>query len=147
MRKAIGYTMFGICILISWPIHIILPILGLIYVVMTFIENGVIAGIISIFVAGAILWVLEIVIGLIALPIAGVAAALLERPELAEATTKRKPTRRRFPASLWLLPLFFGILGGIAAALVADLKYKASWWELFLGGIIISFLWFLLLAV
>ncbi len=43
-----------------------------------------------------------------------------------------------FPGILWLLPLFFGIAGGIVAALIASLKYQASWWELLAGGFIVN---------
>jgi len=45
----------------------------------------------------------------------------------------------RFPMVLWLLPIFFGLFGGIVAALIANLKYQASWIELFIVGIVISF--------
>jgi len=47
---------------------------------------------------------------------------------------------RKFPAVLWLLPIFLGIVGGVAAALIANLEYKASWWELLVAGGVISFL-------
>ena len=49
-----------------------------------------------------------------------------------------KPIQKSFPGALWLLPIFFGISGGIIAALIADMKYQASWWELLVLGIIIS---------
>ncbi len=46
--------------------------------------------------------------------------------------------QKSFPGTLWLLPIFFGIVGGVIAALIADMKYQASWRELLVLGIIIS---------
>jgi len=46
--------------------------------------------------------------------------------------------KRRFPGVLWLLPICFGLFGGVIAGLVASLKYQASWWELVVGGLIIN---------
>jgi len=51
-----------------------------------------------------------------------------------------KPIRKSFPGTLWLLPIFFGFIGGIIAALIADIKYQASWWELLVAGILINVL-------
>ena len=45
----------------------------------------------------------------------------------------------KFPSVLWILPICFGMIGGLAAALIASLKYQASWWELFAAGCIVSF--------
>ena len=47
--------------------------------------------------------------------------------------------KKQFPGVLWLLPIMFGLLGGLTAALISGLKYKASWWELFLAGCIVTF--------
>ena len=48
-----------------------------------------------------------------------------------------RATKNRFPGVLWLLPIFFGLLGGIVAAMISSMKYQASWWELAtVGGII-----------
>ena len=60
--------------------------------------------------------------------------ALVEKPPIP------KPIQKSFPGALWLLPIFFGIIGGIIAALIADMKYQASWWELFVVGIFMSVL-------
>ena len=49
-----------------------------------------------------------------------------------------KPSKNKFPGALWLLPIFFGVIGGIIAALIASIKYNASWWELLVGGICIT---------
>ncbi len=46
--------------------------------------------------------------------------------------------KSRFPGVLWLLPIFFGVLGGTIAAMIASMKYQASWWELFVTGLIIT---------
>jgi len=44
----------------------------------------------------------------------------------------------RFPGVLWLMPIFFGIIGGVLAAMIASLKYEASWWELVVVGLIVT---------
>jgi len=52
-----------------------------------------------------------------------------------------KGMKRRFPGVLWILPIIFGLLGGIVAALISSLKYQASWWELFVAGLLITAAW------
>jgi hypothetical protein len=56
-------------------------------------------------------------------------------PKLDDDWDDPRARRRNFPGTLWLLPIFFGILGGIVAALIASLKYESSWWELVFAGI------------
>jgi len=46
--------------------------------------------------------------------------------------------KRRFPGVLWLLPICFGLFGGVIAGLVASIKYQASWWELVVAGLLIN---------
>lgn len=46
--------------------------------------------------------------------------------------------RERFPGILWLLPIFFGLTGGILAGFISSLKYQDSWWELVLAGFVVS---------
>lgn len=46
--------------------------------------------------------------------------------------------KRRFPGVLWLLPICFGLFGGVVAGLIASMKYQASWWELVVAGFIIN---------
>lgn len=46
--------------------------------------------------------------------------------------------RERFPGVLWILPIFFGFIGGTIGALIAGCCYRDTWWELFLIGIIIQ---------
>lgn len=58
--------------------------------------------------------------------------ALVEKPPT------QKASQKSFPGTLWLLPIFFGVIGGIIASLIANMKYKASWWELLVAGILIS---------
>ena len=41
----------------------------------------------------------------------------------------------RFPNSLYLLPIFFGIIGGIIGALIAAKAYKTKWWPMLIVGI------------
>ena len=33
----------------------------------------------------------------------------------------------RFPGVLWLLPIFFGLLGGIISAMISSIKYHSIW--------------------
>ena len=53
---------------------------------------------------------------------------------------------KRMSGVWWILPLFFGLMGGIISALVAGAR-GASWWPYLAGGIIVSFLWLLLYFV
>lgn len=43
------------------------------------------------------------------------------------------------PGSLFLLPIFFGLFGGIVAAIIADLR-GASWVGLFFIGLVVQIL-------
>jgi len=55
--------------------------------------------------------------------------------------------KQRFPGVLWLLPICFGIIGGTIAAFIASIKYQASWWELFVAGLIVSIGCYILLIL
>ena len=46
--------------------------------------------------------------------------------------------KNRFPGILWLLPICFGVIGGTVAAFISSMKYQASWWELFVAGLLVS---------
>ena len=46
--------------------------------------------------------------------------------------------KQRFPGVLWLLPIGFGLFGGVVAGLIASMKYQASWWELVVAGLLIN---------
>ena len=53
----------------------------------------------------------------------------------------------KFPGVLWLLPIHFGIVGGVIAALIAVTVYESSWWELYLAGMLISVLYAVLIVL
>ena len=59
--------------------------------------------------------------------------------------------KRTFPGVIWILPLLLGFPGGIIAALIASMKYGASWWQLLLVGLIMNilsaFAWIFLFSV
>ena len=59
------------------------------------------------------------------------------------AKDAKHETSGAFPSVLWLLPVFFGLLGGVIAALIANEKYGASWSELVIGGAVVSTLEFI----
>jgi hypothetical protein len=44
--------------------------------------------------------------------------------------------KKLFPAVLWLLPILLGFPGAICASLIAKKKYQATWWGLFVVGIL-----------
>ena len=52
--------------------------------------------------------------------------------------------RGRAPGLLWILPIGFGLLGGIIAALMVADRYAGSWWEYIIVGILTSGLIFFL---
>ena len=70
-------------------------------------------------------------------------------PNCGVALTLAEPSAKtgRFPSVLWLLPVIFAFPGGLIAAFVSALIYKASWWELFMVGLIVSALWVLFVVV
>jgi len=145
VRRVLGYTTLGLTVFISWPLHIIAPLFGLFIIIVTFMDDGWVAGLLSILFVAIGLWLVEIVIGIIALPLAAISASLLGRE--VEQKPLVKKTKPKFPGSLWILPIFFGVIGGIIAAFIVDLKYKASWWELLVAGVIVTVLWFLIIAL
>ena len=55
------------------------------------------------------------------------------------------------PGSLWLFPIFFGVFGGITAALIANMKYEACWWQYVIAGLLITSLpviaWLLFIGI
>jgi len=51
----------------------------------------------------------------------------------------------KFPGVLWLLPICFGLFGGVIAGLVASIKYQASWWELVVGGLLVTVVCYVIL--
>jgi len=78
LRKSIGFLLVAIAFLVTWPIRIATPLVGLAFVVWTFIQEGIIAGLVCIVVVGLVAWGLEFLLALIIAPI-GLAAAFLFR--------------------------------------------------------------------
>ena len=77
MRKLIGYLLFGLGLLILWPIQIGLGIYGIFYIIKTFIDGGVVAGLISIPIVGVILLIVYMIIHLLAVPYMGIVGVLI----------------------------------------------------------------------
>ena len=70
-----------------------------------------------------------------------------EAVALANKQIPSKTQSEGFPNSLYLLPIFFGILGGIIGALIAAQKYRAKWWHLIFLGILCTVLSYVFLTV
>lgn len=85
MRHFLGRALFILGILILWPLQIGLFVFAIYYVVKAFLDAGVIAGLISILIAGLCLWGIHMLLGVVSIPLAALAARLLE-----EKTTKIK---------------------------------------------------------
>jgi len=81
MRRFLGRALFILGILILWPIQIGLFVFAIYYIVKAFLDAGVIAGLISIPIAGLCLWGIHMLLGLIEIPLAALAASLLEGKE------------------------------------------------------------------
>ena len=77
MKRFVGYLIFGLGLLIFWPVQIGLALYGLYYIIMAFIDAGVIAGLISIPIVVACLTVTYIVIHLLVIPYMVVVNSLL----------------------------------------------------------------------
>lgn len=43
-----------------------------------------------------------------------------------------------YPSVLWILPIVYGLIGGIIAAMFASIKYHSPWGRLFLVGLIVQ---------
>lgn len=78
MRKALGYLLMGLGFLILWPFQILLVLSGLVYIVTTFLNAGVVAGLISIPIVAVILGVVHLVIFALTMPYTALVASLLE---------------------------------------------------------------------
>jgi hypothetical protein len=79
MKKILGYILVGLGMLIAWPIRIGLPLFALGYIIFTFLNQGILAGVLSILIAGIAVWLIEFAIGFVMLPLAALASALLEK--------------------------------------------------------------------
>ena len=95
MRHFLGRVLFILGILILWPLQIGLSIYGIYYVVKTFLNAGVIAGLISIPITGLCLGAIHMLITLISTPLAGLVVSLLEEkkqePSLQELDYQEAP--------------------------------------------------------
>ena len=165
MRKAIGYIFFATMLIVSWGIRLGLPIFGIYYIIKTFIDDGVIAGLISIPVTMIIIGIIEFVLGFAMFPFAMLVYFLLdqERPS--------KPSKDWFQRHLnwtvvllWVLVLPLAIpLGDIlgisvdAISLLVPIviilpltgwalkqKNRSLWWLLLF---IIPFVWLVYLGL
>ena len=76
MRKFVGYTFFGLGLLISWGLYFGLIALTIYYIVTIFIDEGVVVGIISIPIAGICLTIIYFIISLLMMPLVLLVAAL-----------------------------------------------------------------------
>jgi len=118
MKRIIGYILVGLCFLISWPVHLAAYGYGIYYIVKTFLDDGVGSGILSIFMVGFGLWVIEMVIGLITLPLGILAASLVGDEErklaLQEVELERKSiqtTRTGKTTAGAILMIIAGVVG------------------------------------
>lgn len=165
MRKAIGYVLFILVLVVSWGIRLGLPIFGIYYIVKTFIDDGVIPGLISIPVAMIGIAIIEFVLDFAMFPFSFLVYFLLDEERPA------KPDRGWFQRHLnwtvvmiWvlLLPLSVTIADIIgipvdAISLIVPIviilpltgwalkqKNRSLWWLLLF---IIPFMWLVYLAL
>lgn len=68
MKKLVGYLLLGIGFLTFWPVQIGLGLYGLYYIIMAFINAGVVAGLISIPIVGISLAIIGFIIHILATP-------------------------------------------------------------------------------
>lgn len=94
MRKLLGYLFLGLGFLIFWPLQIGLTAFAIYYIVTIFIDAGVLAGIISIPIAGISLGIAHFVVSLLIMPLTLLVAALFgvdnEKKEVATAGAGRR---------------------------------------------------------
>lgn len=124
MRKFFGYMLVGLCFLISWPAHLAAYGYGIYYIVKTFLDDGIGAGILSIFVVGIGLWFVEMVIGLVTVPLGALGVSLVEgaerRLEISEVELEREITRPRRTRKTTAGGILMIITGLIALMLGTD---------------------------
>lgn len=79
MKRFLGYLLLGLGFIVFWPLEVVLVLSGLAYIVKTFLDAGVVAGLISIPIVGVILGVMSLGIFVIHTPLAILTASLLEK--------------------------------------------------------------------
>lgn len=80
MRKFFGYLILGITFFFNWIIQIALSLYGIFYIITTFLDKGIVAGLISIPIVAISLWIIHMIISFaIALPLLGLMSWLLEK--------------------------------------------------------------------
>lgn len=84
MKKAIGYPLFILLMIVNWGIRLGLPIYGIYYIVTTFIDDGVVAGLISIPVVMIAVGIIEFVLDFIMFPFTLLVVFLLDQERPAE---------------------------------------------------------------
>ncbi len=84
MKKAIGYPLFILLMIVNWGIRLGLPIYGIYYIVTTFIDDGVVAGLISIPVVVIAVGIIEFALEFILFPFTLLVVFLLDQERPAE---------------------------------------------------------------
>lgn len=77
MRRSLGYLLMGLGFLIFWPVQIGIALYGLFYVVKAFMDAGIVAGLISIPIAGVSLGIIYFIIHIVAIPYMSLTSLLL----------------------------------------------------------------------
>ncbi len=95
MKRLIGYLLLGLGFIMFWPLEVVIVLSGLAYIIRTFLDAGVVAGLISIPIVGVILGVISYVIFAIKFPLAALAAALLEKKRPQSEYEEILETRRK----------------------------------------------------
>jgi len=84
VKKAIGYPLFILLMIVNWGIRLGLPIYGIYYIVTTFIDDGVVAGLISIPVVVIAVGIIEFALEFILFPFTLLVVFLLDQERPAE---------------------------------------------------------------
>jgi len=94
--KVLGYLLLGLGLIVFWGVQIGLGLYGIFYIIKTFAEGGIIAGLISIPIVGAIIAVVSIILHFIAIPYTALVALLLGKTEEKEREIKRKQAEKEY---------------------------------------------------
>jgi hypothetical protein len=79
--KVLGYLLLGLGLIVFWGVQIGLGLYGIFYIIKTFVEGGITAGLISIPIVGAIIAAVSIILHFIAIPYTALVALLLGKTE------------------------------------------------------------------